>query len=780
MNKPRAADLAALGAILAAGALSTLWVFLVPIFQPPDEAAHFDYAVSIYSAQRLVRLSDGPRDWIVSPYTKYLLRVSDQQRIAGHSPMRVPPGYGTRAYYAAVDAAAPRLDRRLPSEGVSYIAPTYPFGFYALEAVVIRAATAFTDSIVTVFFAARLFCVFLTMLGLYFNYRTGLALGVPRWTSVALIAAIGIFPMTSAMSSAVQPDNLAYLLISATLFVATAWRAGVQPLRIAGVLGVLLGLLAITKYHFFLSVALPVLLLAAVRLRSPIRAAKRAIAAALLIVPSALLLAVQHWGVGESRRSVGSAVASFTEVDALRTALAGGAGSALHYVAGTSVAGFVDCFISGFCAATFWRVLGPGDTPIVIANAGISLLVRVTVSLATLAVAIVLVYYGARALLRLAKAALRGHAGAALRAIAADPVINSYFLFVALMLGLYVLTNDAYGAAGRHWYPYVFPAFLCFVWYAPRALRKEHRRLSAALACVLLAYSAIAAAYSIAGITQRFYTSPTGTYAVVDPPPAEVSAAKAVGALWPLQPAEYHVAGSNVQFDFRKDTRLLITGVAAGDGNIPARIAVVLDGRQALPVLTGEYIIAIAELTFSTANGYSGFSAYVPANELSEGPHVISAYAQAPGESSFARIHPMRLFFITANGGFSNAYRQSLAPLPAVTGNLEAAGLCRNRSVLLLRGRIARAPGTIGVWLLDGERPYPAKYDPTDGSFVAMLPLAALTANGPVTAYALAPNARTQGPIGNGLVLDAATQTRLPNAAPSSCADPLRELQLSS
>ncbi len=139
VSKHRAADIGALVAILIAGALSTFWAFYVPIFQAPDEPAHFDYAMSIYQAKRLVRLTDGKPGWLVSPYTNYLLRASDFDRIAWHSSMRAPSGYGTRAYFAEFDAQAPSLTARFPkSDTINYIVPDYPFGFYALEALWMR------------------------------------------------------------------------------------------------------------------------------------------------------------------------------------------------------------------------------------------------------------------------------------------------------------------------------------------------------------------------------------------------------------------------------------------------------------------------------------------------------------------------------------------------------------------------------------------------------------------------------------------------------------------
>src|SRR5579871_2466709 len=95
MSEARRTAIAAAVVILLAGGLSTVWAFLVPIFQAPDEPAHFDYAASIYGAHRLIRLSDGSADWIVSPYTKYLLKALDFSRLAMNSSMRAPSGYGT-------------------------------------------------------------------------------------------------------------------------------------------------------------------------------------------------------------------------------------------------------------------------------------------------------------------------------------------------------------------------------------------------------------------------------------------------------------------------------------------------------------------------------------------------------------------------------------------------------------------------------------------------------------------------------------------------------------
>lgn len=797
MSNRRAADLAAIGTIVLAGALSTFWVFLVPIFQSPDEPQHFDYAISIFNAHRLISRADGPSDWIVSPYTKYLMRASDYDRIAGHSPMRVPAGYGKRDYYARVDAGAPSLARPTPPNGkINYIVRLYPFGFYALEALWMRAAASLTNSMVDVFFAGRILCVFLTMLGLYFNYRTALNLGVGRWTSVALIGAIGFFPLTSLVSSYVQPDTLAYMLVSAALFFATQLRnRAPSPSRVAP-LGLALGLLSITKYHFFICAALPVALLVGVALVRAKASHGRALAAfAWLLVPAVGLLCVQHWGV-DSGTAVSRTKPSDINLLYVRSVLAQGLVPAIRYAIGSLLGVFLGCFVSGICAAGFWQVLGWGDVPIVVGNPTAEGFVRLAIGLITLAVAVIVGFGCSRNTFRLLKATARGHARIAASIAAGDAVINSYLCLVAFFFALYVVTNNVFGISGRHWYPYIFPAFLCFVWYAPRALGQRNPRVSAILAGALLTYSVVAAAYAAMDAKQRYYGPDAGRYAVTDPARAPVLGV-ALGALWPLQNAIYNFAASSGQFSFDRGTNVAVSGAAMRNGdNGASRVAVVLDGKQPLSVLTGQYLFGIAEATHSITGGYSGFSATVSSARLREGAHAVSAYAQLQNGDAYTRIEPKRIFFVTDRAGhFSQPFLRKLKALPPGPGVLKSDGVCRGRattsggvlsvvsgSVLLLAGSIApqRRARLTAVWLLVDDRPYPARFDADRGAFIGTLPTSALSSGAHrITAYAIgagnSPDARVSVPIALTIVPGAA-QSDFLASPPPACADPLREL----
>ncbi len=771
----RLGRIAAPAIVLLAGALGTLWAFLVPIFQGPDEPAHFDYAISIFSAERLIRMGDGQTDWIVSPYTKYLMRAVDQERIAWHSSMRVPAGYGTAAYFARVDAGAPDPRAvRAPDGKISYLVPAYPFAFYALEALWMRAVSLFTGSLVALFFAARLLCVFLTMLGLYFNYRTALNLRICPATAAALTAGIAFFPLVTFVSSYVQPDNLSYALVSATLFFATSLRPGtLRPATVAG-LGLSLGLLAVTKYQFFLGCALPIVPLAGVRLvQAKPSAWQRLQAIAAIAAPAALLLAVQHFVVGQAAQLGRPAQPSDMNFAFLRATLALGVPAALRYALDATLAAFTGCFVHGSCAASFWQVAGWMDTPIVVVNATVELVLRVTIGLLSLAVFSILLYSLARNALRLLGVAARGRLRNACAIAVADPVLNAYVCFLAIMLALYVVTNNAFGAEGRQLYPFVFPAFLCFVWYAPRALAKRHQRASAALAVVLTCYSLLAAGYALEDVLQRYYAPQTARYTAASPVGAHMYGQSA-GVLWPIVSADYHVSSSRFAYAFPIGARLLADGSSVlPDGEVPSTVAVMLDGASPLPVLSDQFLYPVAEAANSLADGYSGFYAYILTARLREGAHTVAAYAALPGAGRYDAVPPLRLFFLTEDDGrFSNGFVRALSHAAVVPGSILPAGACRNGAALV-RGSISgpQAARVAAVWLLAGDRPFPARYDALTGSFVGAVPPQFSPQTHSIVAYAI--------PAGSlrYLRIEGAASPSGVQSAPPECADPLRQLQ---
>jgi hypothetical protein len=110
---------------------------------------------------------------------------------------------------------------------------------------------------------------------------------------------------------------------------------------------------------------------------------------------------------------------------------------------------------------------------------------------------------------RLVRLARRGRGRWAVRIAVSNPVINSYFLFTVVMFYLYVRLNNAFGAQGRHWLPFLLPIFLTGLCYAPRALtlRGTRRALATALTAGLVLYVAAGSYYALQSVERRFYPS---------------------------------------------------------------------------------------------------------------------------------------------------------------------------------------------------------------------------------------------------------------------------------
>ena len=216
---------------------------------------------------------------------------------------------------------------------------------------------------------------------------------------------------------------------------------------------------------------------------------------------------------------------------------------------------------------TFWQVVGWFDTPVVIVNVAVETWIRAAISLVSVAVFVVLAYFTSRNALRLLWAAVHRHACAALRIASADPVLNSYVCFLAIMFALYVLTNNAFTAEGRQ-AAYPFTSFpLSFAWYGtPRALCAKSTgpqvRFSRAR-CSL--YALAASGYALADVHQRYY-GPRTAGIRCDVPPAPTSVAPERGRAMAGTAAAYHVDSSDLPFSFSRGPDCLREGYGSTRG----------------------------------------------------------------------------------------------------------------------------------------------------------------------------------------------------------------------
>ena len=282
--------------ILVAVGLALVWVFRVPFFEEPDENTHADYAFTLFSVHAPFRAQSGRPATDVHPLVRYLEKRSNFRRVRYNPDGRVQAGYGSAAFYGAVDAGAPRVPADFLAHNgdrVPWVAQHYVYFYYALDALAIGAASLVSGgSAVAEFFGARIFNVVLLAISLTLAYLTLRELGVGRPLRLGLLAAIGWFPLTTWVSAYIQPDNLAFTAISLVFYLSVRLRREPDALRSALWLGLALGLLAMTKSQYFIAVALPALADRTVRSAPRLRTAPQWLKyAALICLPVIALVA---------------------------------------------------------------------------------------------------------------------------------------------------------------------------------------------------------------------------------------------------------------------------------------------------------------------------------------------------------------------------------------------------------------------------------------------------------------------------------------------------------
>ena len=498
---PRVAAILLVAIVAGASALALKWVFLVPIYQSPDEPQHLDYALAIRDGGRLFRAEAFRADVVTyaHPWSAYLVEKTGFDAVAFNRAARMEPGYGSRRLYRAWDRDAP-LRETIRIARPPMLASVYPYGYYLLLAGWLEVVGLFTDRVTTTFFAARGLSVAMLAFSLILGYMAARELRIGRGMALAATAIVGFFPMTTFVASYVQPDNLAFALVSLGLYLALrAARRGGPALDLT-LLGLCWGALLATKPHFFaclVATTLPLLATRIPRRRWPL---------AILLLGWSLPLfwAPFAWIVGESP----SYYSSPTPGDDVLTTATERLGRAL------------DNYLKGPTHEGFWGLFGWLDAPIELGmprRAGVAL--RFLAMASTWMVLGLVLARIERVGSRIVRVAMRGRPGSALRIAASDPIINLYFLFFALMVYAFVRMDNRFAAQGRNWVPVMLPIVLLAIRYAPRALtlRRAGTIASAALAAALLVYVGLGSAYGLHAIRARYYLPAAARRVALDP-----------------------------------------------------------------------------------------------------------------------------------------------------------------------------------------------------------------------------------------------------------------------
>jgi hypothetical protein len=485
----------ALAAIVGgATVLALLWVFLVPINQSPDEPVHFDYAISLNETRSLFRPEYVPpeltRNYLVHPYTIHLATAAQTGEVALHPDARMAAGYGTRRFYQELEQLAPPRDGiRLPRPPA--LSGLYPFGYYAVLAVWLEGVRHVHDGPVGLFFGARLFSVLLFGLTLVFSYATCRELDLRPALALALTAMIGFFPMTTFVSSYVQPDNLAFSLVSLGFFLALRWRRRPGG-GLSAALGLTLGLLWVTKPHFAACVLLSAVSLVAARLwaerASPLGWLRHG---ALLLSPAVLLGSVQVWVTWGLKNE-------FNDPPPFKDFNTG----VMHRFTEALMN-----YCNGPSHRSFWGVFGWVDAPLVIGTPRTTERVHFLIHAGTWVVLALILLRLQQVSAKLWQLWRRGRGATAVRLALAHVPINSFFIFTVVMFVLYIRLANRFGAQGRNWLPFLLPLFLSAIVYAPKVLtgRGARRAFAGALIAGLLLFDGFGSYYAIQTIKNRYY-----------------------------------------------------------------------------------------------------------------------------------------------------------------------------------------------------------------------------------------------------------------------------------
>lgn len=504
----RRGSIAVLASIVALGAaMSVRWVFLVPIFQNPDEPQHFDYAISVRDHGGPFRLGNAPRDaegrflnrygehflcYWVHPFTDYLIGRSDFERIKFHPGEKMPAEYGTVDYYRALDRYCP-TDAPAVLDAPPSLAFIYPCGYYAVIAAWMAAVRMATDSLSSLFFSARLFSTLLSAVGLIAGYGVLRELGCRRPLAIALTAAMAWFPLTTFVSASIQPDNLAFALVVLGFYFGQRLRRSPSDVRWAILLGFSLAMLLLAKPQFFVCTTIPIAGAWMVEALFGRVAKLRAVAIVLILTLPSLAAGLFHYDL--VRQSDYSPIPSQPFAGGLREAFAQTRESLHHY-------------FFGMTHHSFWGRFGWMDAPLQFGGARVNGAVQFVIQAAVVLCIVLGVLRFGQIAWRLGRAARR-HGRLALRAAASNLPVNAYFLFLVLMVVLFVATGNGFLAQGRHWFPMLLPIFFTSVVYGPKAVRRRavRERLTRSLVAALLLFCIVGSYFAHQTIVDRYYAS---------------------------------------------------------------------------------------------------------------------------------------------------------------------------------------------------------------------------------------------------------------------------------
>ena len=583
-----------IGAALLAG----LWAMRMPIFKPPDERVHADYAFVLYDVGAPFRIEHARGSYApVSEQVRYLDGRVGYRVLRYNAYSRVVPGYGSRTYRAALDASAPKHPRVATTEGspLPYVSFAYPCGYYAAVAAVLWIGQHLTGSLWWSFLLARFWNSALLLVTIPLAYGALRESGVRQRAALAATAAVAFFPLVSWVGGYVQPDNLSLTLVTAAVYFGLRLRS--RPERSVLPLALTIGVLFFVKEHYAVALWVSAWLLTATRAYgSRMRTAVNV--ATLSVLPAvAFALSLAATPVGHIVR-----------VHAML------AGSSWRNPLGLALAGVADEFAGGSGFKDYWlydmrdfTVLG-----VRVADAFVPVGTFVSIALFSLTVTAV-----AKLALRLARVAVCRSPFTALRLFGSGIAIHAYVAVTLIVLWAYVLSNGSLWLEGRYWLPVIVPLAIVMVATLLKLVRTGRRApLEEAIAFSMLAISAATAPLMFAAMMRDYYFPPEGRLSI-----DRMALIDSVSS-----GSQKYAASAGIRLS--GDDGLEIAGHAVDivSGKAAERIEVQVDTRHVAIIRGGEATPALAVQYNDDALERAGFRIHLDTRRLATGPHRLTLY----------------------------------------------------------------------------------------------------------------------------------------------------------
>lgn len=241
---------------------SLLWIFLIPIFQTPDENRHYDYVLHIAK-----RFSLPKKDSYVSPRDYYMAETIDLADLVDFDRIRWRADEKT-GFILFSDNVRQKIENYHDNRNMTTITDdenlelfAYPPLYYAFCAIIYKIASILGFNIVIRFYIIRLASVILSFLTLYYAHRILNLIGSSSFISLGVILGLIFLPQLSMFQISVQPDAMAmFLIVLITYYFIIAQKNGIR-LKHYLYWGVLFGFLMLTKVHLFVVTFFPFLLL---------------------------------------------------------------------------------------------------------------------------------------------------------------------------------------------------------------------------------------------------------------------------------------------------------------------------------------------------------------------------------------------------------------------------------------------------------------------------------------------------------------------------------------